>query len=204
MITESDVVDFLKAYNIDLTNYGTNWIDDRITNRIVPMLEEKFGFSFSSVDDVISYHDGLGEPVLYLDTRNALSLVNVVLLDSINVNYEFTFELNKREGYIRAIYSDDYMNDPVFPRGTRNIKVTLSVGYLDADLPADIKECILLLSAADLLAFEAGKDGGGKTLSVVAWSKGYGDLGKYSEIRKEFAYQAFIIMKRYTSAVVGQ
>lgn len=202
-VKPSDVRSYLKDYGIDST-CADRWIENRIARRVIPMIEARTGLSLSGEKEVVEYHDGTGEPVLNLDTVNALELVRIDIIDYRDFNLTIQYELNKEEGFIRAKFAREYVSFPVFPRGRKNVKVTLKVGYEADDIPEDIQEAIVYLTAYDVLGYEAGIDGGGGSLSVVSWSRSFGARGKYTEIRADLWNNAHEIIRRYSSQVVGQ
>lgn len=199
-----DVRELLDGYGIDTTEVKDSWIRRRINRRVIPMVNEKIGFDIAQTvqEEVVEFHSGTNESTLQLDTRNATELIRVEILDTVETTQDQRFILVPREGFIKSQNSDEFLNTPAFPKGNRNIRVTLKVGFIV--MPDDVKEMIAAFAAEAVLAHLMGRDGGGASLSVVSWSKSYGERGKYTEARQDLLHTAFIVLRRFTTAVVGQ
>lgn len=203
--TPDDVREILEGYQIDSSTLSDSWIQKRIDRRVVPMVEEKVGFKLEGGDqqELVEHHSGTNEAVLMLDNRNATELVRVELLGTSPTTIAQEYQLIPGEGLLRAVNSEHFLNDTTaFPRGTRNIRVTIKVGF--ATCPPQITELVSLYAADASLANLQGRDGGGRSKSVVAFSQSYGEQGKFTEARQHILGDAHTILRRFTSAVVGQ
>lgn len=197
--TATDVRTYLDGFGISATDPTDAWITNRINNWCVPLIERLTGFSLSAEETVSRYFSGTGSKVLLLDSKNIVSVetVQFVGIDPDDpVTSVSTYTFIQEQGILRSTGTG-------FPKGDKNIKVTYKIGYAPPNIPEDLYELILIMMADKILGREVGKSGGGSSLSVVAYSTGYGKKGKYSEYRADFARDAQSILRKYTSAVVG-
>jgi hypothetical protein len=192
-----DVRDYLEG--ITTADVSDTWIEKSRDFEVIPAIEHWAQLSLSSQESKTDYFSGTGSPVLILDSKNIVSVESYSYI-GIDPDTPITsttgFEFIQKEGIIRKISGG-------FPKGNKNIKVNYTIGFATGNLPNDLSRLIVLMLADMVLGKKAGVDGGGTSLSVVAWSKSYGKKGKYSEQRSDIARSVIHIIKRYMSAVVG-
>jgi hypothetical protein len=202
--TADEIRTFLEGYGIEATQLTSTWIENRRDRFVIPYIENITRQKYSAIQTVIEYYNGNGTSLLILNRRPVVALVEVRL---VTYNYAETIlglgniEVISAEGMLKAVgVSDNYPYTSVFPKGTKNIKVTYTYGY--ADYPADIKEAITYLCAEQLLGFIGARTGGG-SVSGQSWSRNFGPRGKYTDIRNDLARQAMSILRKYMTSVVA-
>ena len=187
--------------------YMTNdWIEKRRDRFVVPWVENKCRQSFTGQKTVIEYHSGSGSTVLHLDTKPIVSVDEIEIVSG-GVNSEYligpgSVEVISSEGILKARRNWDISAYaiPLFPKGTKNIKVTFTAGW-DV-MPNDISEALLYLMAEVALGQIANRTGGGG-LTVQAFGRDYGARGKYTHQRDDLARQALGILNKYFTGSVG-
>ena len=160
--------------------------------------EKLTGQGFSGVQTHVEYYSGNGTNELILNRRPVIAVTQIEYTSyPLDMVSDLTsFDLKTATGVLHKKYNDYY-----FPKGQNNIKVTYTTGY--ATLPADLESAVSLLASADVLADEAGMNGGLTSRSVVAYSESYGAGGKYSDTRKKYIGRAMAILGKYKSGMVG-
>ncbi len=156
----SDVREYLEGFGISATDPSGAWINNRINNWAVPLVERLTNFSLSNQESKTDYFSGTGSKVLILDSKNIVSIdsVEYIGIDPDDpVSSSSAFEFVQSEGLIRST------GEP-FPRGNKNIKVTYTIGFASGNLPDDLHELIVILVADKVLAQNSGKSGGGNFL----------------------------------------
>ena len=175
-----------------------NWIQSRITSRIMPWVAAKTRQSFQGIQTVTEYYDGTGSPLMILRRKPIVQLISISYTNVDSNLYYLTpsaMQVIADEGILKAkanFNESSYI--PIFFRGDRNIRITYQYGF--ATCPADIAEAIGMLTADVCLEHIASKTGGGN-LTVQAFSRDFGDAGRYSTHRKNLTKQAWALMKPY-------
>jgi hypothetical protein len=186
--TAQDVRDYLEGYGIDTTILSDSWIDKQITREIIPAVEKKTGQSFLSIQEVTEYYNGTGRKTIIINRRPILEIVNVEKNGgAVNVILE------AKKGII-------HQEIGIFPKGEKNIKVTYKYGYTEP--PGPVAAAIEKLTAIEALKQVGARTGGG-ILGVQAYSRNYGDEGKYTDLIKQIRQDARRNLRSYMTAVVG-
>lgn len=199
--TAIEVKDFLQGYGITSDVITDRWIDNRISNFIVPKIKEITRQNFDGIVQVTEPYNGNGTNLIVLNRRPIVSLVSIRYVNStgyVSTNY---IEVLQNQGMLRAKGNVNLDNTvPYFPRGNKNILVTYTYGY--ADYPADIKEAIIYLVSEKILSQIANRTGGG-SIGAQGFNRNFGERGKYDNARTEFSRDALSIIKRYCTGVIG-
>jgi len=181
-----------------------NWIQNRITNRILPWVTAKTRQSFQGVQTVTEYYDGTGSPLMILRRKPIVQLISISYTNVDSNLYYLTpsaMQVIADEGILKAkanFNESSYI--PIFFRGDRNIRIMYSYGYNTC--PGDIGEAIAMLTADVCLEHIASKTGGGN-LTVQAFTRDFGEAGRYSTHRKNLTKQAWALMKPYMTGAAS-
>lgn len=201
--TPAEVRAHLEGFNITASVSSDAFITDERDNNVVPFVEGFIGASVSVVRTITEYLSGTGTTRLILNNRLATAIVSIVIvrgedfIGNLSLN---SFDLIPGEGIVKAKTNiSEGMYFTLFPKGESNLKVTYTIG---GTLPADLAHAIKKLTCIKVLQNIEGRTGGGE-LSTQGFSRNYGNLGKYSNIRKQFNNEAMNILRRYSTAVVG-
>jgi len=205
VITIAEIRSMMEGYCVDENTVSDNWITSKRDNYVIPVIiNKKLGIPIDQETDKVVYIDGTGESLVTLPDKNIKELVRVRYVNS---NLDFApvlanFILISDEGQLKARYNfnESYVR-PVFPKGMRNIEVTYKIGYNPDAIPADINELIGLLTIIEILTWIEGRSGGGNVKSE-SFSRTYGALGKYTNIRRQLTQRCNIIMRSYRSYVI--
>jgi hypothetical protein len=195
--------EYLAGYGINTEVLSRDWIDDERDTNVIPFVEHMVGASISTEETFVEYLNGTGKDVLFLSRRNVSEITEVKLVSGGDIDGTLSLssiELIGDLGEIKAIAGlSEYYFTRKFPRGQKNIKITYKAGgTLDADVAMAIKK----LTCVTMLDMIEGQTGGGN-LAVQAYSKQYGDMGKYTNIRKRLSKQAMAILNRKKTSVVA-
>jgi hypothetical protein len=186
------------------TQISDDWIYKRLNNFIIPSVEQIIRQKLGATEQITEYYSGNGKNFMILNRRPIVSLdeiryvlggSNFTILNLQNI------EVVSSEGILKAKrnYEEAYYL-PVFARGDYNLKITYTYGY--ATCPDIIKEAIIFLTAEQILGFIGSRTGGGG-LSTQGYNRSFGNRGKFTEIRNDFARQAHFILSNYMTGVVG-
>lgn len=177
------------------------WLMDQRDKMIIPWVERKTRQSFRGVVQVTEYYDGTGSPIMILRRRPIVELI-AISYTNVDANLYYltptAMQVIADEGILKAkanFNESSYI--PIFFRGDRNIRITYRYGF--ADCPDDISMAIAQLVAEQALMHAGSKTGGGD-LAVQAFSRGYGENGKWTHARKNLAKLAYSTLRQY---VVG-
>ena len=174
------------------------WIQDRITNRILPWLTSKTRQTFDGLSTVTEYYDGTGSSLMILRRRPIVQLLQISYTNVDTNLYYLTptaIQVIAEEGILKAkanFNESSYI--PIFYRGDRNLRITYQYGY--ATCPGDIAEAIKCLTAEVVLGHIANKTGGGNQ-GLPGISRDYGDAGKYTHIRRDLTLTANSLIRKY-------
>ena len=174
------------------------WIQDRITNRILPWIVAKTRQTFDGLSTVTEFYDGTGSSLMILRRRPIVQLLQISYTNVDTNLYYLTptaIQVIAEEGILKAkanFNESSYI--PVFYRGDRNLRITYQYGY--ANCPGDVAEAIKCLTADVVLAHVANKTGGGNQ-GLPGISRDYGDAGKYTHIRRDLALTANALIRKY-------
>jgi len=174
------------------------WIQNTITNEIMPIIERMTRLTFDRLSQVTEYYDGTGSSILILRRRPIVQLLQISYTNVDTNLYYLTptaIQVVAEEGILKAkanFNESSYI--PIFYRGDRNLRITYQYGY--ANCPADVARAITLLAADLTLAHVANKTGGGNQ-GLPGISRDFGDAGKYTHIRHDFALRANSLLRKY-------
>lgn len=202
--TALEIRNFLECYGITTTILSDSWIENRRDNLVIPYCERITRQSFYTIKSMVEYYSGNGKNYLILNRKpvNEITEIRYVLGGySMPILNLAMIELDTARGMIKAKsnYDEAYFL-PIFAKGDMNIKVTYNYGY--ATIPADVKEAIIYLCSEQALGFVGARTGGG-SLTVQGFGRGYGERGKYQDIRNDLSRQAHSLLQKYSTRVVG-
>lgn len=197
-----DVRELLEEYGITPAVLSDKWLINRRDRFVVPWVEQKCRLSFRGVKTYIEYKSGTGKELLILNRRPILALTSVeyVMGGGEYMPSLQSIEVLAEEGILKAkINVNQNFTAPMFPRGSRNIKVTYTAGYESAVIPEGVHEAIKMLVAEGALGIVANRTGGG-ALSVASFGRQYGSRGKFTHIRNELARSALSLLKTHMTS----
>lgn len=207
-ITASSVSLTITYYDV-LTD---DWITKRRDYNVIPYIERVTRLPLRETGEVTEYHSGMGNQTIILNRRPVIAVTNITYVSIPNQmqtgNLLAATELIKEEGILRSkVNFNEASFEPIFPRGTNNIKITYTYGFTDlvddnGVTAYDIHECILNMVGKQILVFIGARSGGGE-LTQTNWSRNYGDRGKYTDIINLFDQNAYSILRKYTTGVIG-
>lgn len=201
--TSTEVRAYLEGYQITSSILSDDWIDNEITNSVVPYVEKRIRGPLSSTEQVTEWYSGNGTSILFLNRRNIVSLDQVALVrgsDFLSYIALDAIDVEAAKGVLKArtrVAEGYYFS--IFPKGEDNLKITYTVGNL---LDDSLTQAVLLLACEATLAFLADRTGGG-SINTQGWSRDFGPMGKYTHIRRRLARQAHNILREYGTGVVG-
>lgn len=203
--TSNEIRGILEGYNITSDYVSDSWIETRRDNYVIPFIEKITRIPFSGVVTKQEYVSGNGTNILFVGRRDIKSLIAIKYVlggDNQRVLNLANVELLADEGIIKAKRNAvETWIMPVFPKGEKNLLIIFTVGYADTDMPIEIKEAISLFTADMVLMQIEGRFGGGD-VSAEGFSKGYGNRGKYTNIRNDLIRLAHFNLNRYRTSVV--
>lgn len=198
-----DVRSALTGYNVTESIIDDDFIDDCITDEVIPFVERFTRTSVSGSVQVVEYHSGTGKDELLLDRRNIVSLDRIRLVSGNDIDTTINvaaIEIIPRSGILKVKSGlSEYYNYRIFPKGNDNIKVTYTYG---GECTKDLFRAIVKLTAILVLDQLEGRTGGGQ-LSGQTFNRQYGNMGKFTNYRKRLSQQAMSILRRYSTAVIG-
>jgi hypothetical protein len=186
--TAQDVRDYLEGYGIDTTVLSDSWINKQITREIIPAVEKKTGQSFLSIKEVTEFYNGTGKKTIILNRRHIAEIIRVETSGE-----PVTVKLEVSKGIIHREIG-------IFPKGEKNITVTYKYGFTEP--PDPVEAAIEKLTAIEALKQVGARTGGG-SLGVQAYSRNFGDEGKYTDLIKQIRQDARRNLRPYMTAVVG-
>jgi hypothetical protein len=208
LVTVQDIKDELEGIcEIDSNLISDAWITNKRDKFVVPWVEGKTGFSVTTEQTITEYYDGNGENYLILNVKpvNELVALEYVASADYSSSMDITeFILLSEEGMIKANRTEYVLNNvsPVFLRGNKNIKVTYKAGYNTDDIPDQLNEVIKYLVCEKILGQLANRTGGGN-ITTPGYSRNYGGMGKYTDLRREYARQAMVLLDDYITGVIS-
>jgi len=198
------------AAQVDLTfTFYTEMTDEWIANRrdgfVIPYVENATDQSISSVSEIEEHYSGNGTSTMILNRRPIIEVTNIsytnIPAETTSGNLLLSVDVLKEEGILKSIANfNEGSYDSLFYKGINNIKVKYTYGY--AETPIDICELITVMTAKKMLVAIGARTGGGN-LSMQSYSKGYGNRGKYTEILDMMDADAFVILRKYQTGIVG-
>ena len=195
----------LEGYDCNTSTISDAWIDDQIDSEIMPFVENFTKSKFDGVGTVTELYSGSGRDMLMLNRKNIVALTAIRLVSGNDIDTVInvaSLVVLPREGILKVRSGlSEYYNYRIFPKGNLNIQVTYTYGYTDP--PKDIANAIKKLAAILVLDNIEGRTGGGQ-LSAQGYNRNFGNMGKYTNIRKRFNQQAMAVLRRYSTSVVGQ
>ena len=200
----SAVRSYMEAYQLSASIISDTWINNEIANFVVPYVERFCRTKLMSTATVTEWYSGNGSSILLLNRRNIVNVVTIALvrgsdfLSFINLD---AIDVNAAEGSLKARtrVSEGYYFS-IFPRGENNLRITYQYG---SALNTDLFQAVLMLACCSVLEQLEGRTGGG-SITTEGWSRDFGNMGKFSNIRKKLHMKANSIMRDYSSAVIGQ
>lgn len=201
--TATEIRNLLEGYCVSATQISDAWIEARRDNFVIPYVERKTRQTLTARAQVIEYYSGNGQNILMLDRRPIVSLDAIAyvlggLTNLLNLN---NIEVIKSDGVLKAKrnYEEAYYL-PLFAKGDKNLRVTYTYGF--STIPAGMKEAVSYLCAEQLLGFIGARTGGG-SVGIQSYNRGYGERGKYQDIRNDLSRQAEALLRVYMTHVVG-
>lgn len=176
--TVADVREFLDGFGLGTANFGVKdtWLQGRIDAAMV-LMEDWLRTSFRGKREAFETYSGNDSEILVLQRRPVIELISISY-SNISVNtYIAKYILEPIEGIVRGFSKRD-----IFPRGRDNIAARYTYGY--DGVPIDLKESCLALITDRMLGQLANQSGGGD-LSVEAYSRSFGDRGRYTNMRND-------------------
>lgn len=196
------------AVALTITTYAwlsEKWVVDYRDQFVIPWIEGKIRMSLRTTSSITEYVSGTGSEIIVLSRRPINSVTTIKYVsDGENVsNLLQSVELLSEEGMIRSKtrYSESVVTSRVFARGNKNIKVEYVYGFTDLAGADDIGYAIKALCAKRVLNHVGAATGGG-SVSVQAYSRQYGQRGKYTDVMNELDKEAYQILKKYWTGVV--
>jgi len=205
LITIAEIRDLLEGYCIDQSVISDIWIQNRRDNYIIPTIINKIlGISVSGNISKTVYINGTNKDIIFLPDRNIIEITEITYVntESVYTPSLANLELISGEGILKSKYNfaEGYYRT-TFPRGTRNIKVTYTMGYSNDDIPDDVNELIGYLTVIEICTWIEGRSGGGN-VSSEAFIRKYGSIGKYTNIRRQIAQRCNTMIGNYRSGVI--
>lgn len=198
------------ASQVDLTfMFYTEMTDEWISNRrdgfVIPYIENTIDQSISEVKEIEEHYSGNGTSTLILNRRPIIEVTNISYTnipgETTSGNLLLSIDVLKEEGILKSKANfNEGSYDSLFYKGINNIKVKYTYGY--AETPVDICELITIMTAKKLLVAIGARTGGGN-LSMQSYGKSYGNRGKYTEILDLLDQEAFVILRKYQTGIVG-
>ena len=199
----ADVLKYLEGYCVD-DLISNSFIQNCITNEVLPFVETHTRSSFTGLKTAVEFYSGTGKDQLIMNRRGIVEITAIRLVSGNDIDTTIniaSLQLIADEGILKVKSGlSEYYNYRIFPKGNNNIKVTYTYGF--ATPPADVFIAICKLTAILVLDNLEGRTGGGQ-LSTQSYNRQYGNMGKFSNIRKRFNQQAMAILRRYSTVVVG-
>jgi hypothetical protein len=166
-------------------------------------INHQLGYDIRSEQTITEYHSGIGKDLLFLNRKGINSLESIELVSGNDIDGSISvasIEVLADKGILKAkVGVPDYYSARTFPKGRNNIKVVYKIGNT---LPDDLSILIEMLTSILILDNIEGRTGGG-ALTVQGFGRDYGNMGRYSNIRKRINRQAMGILSKYRSSVVG-
>jgi len=201
--TELEIRGMLEGYGIDDTVVSDAWIASQRDGYVIPHIQNILGYTLDAENTVTEYYSGNGTDTLFLNKKGISEITNIETVTGYDVTSAISLSsvvLLSGKGMIKARAGvPEYTDARSFPKGRNNIKITYKIG---GDITAELSFVVKAFSAIMILDNIEGRTGGG-SLSVQGFSRDFGNMGRYSNIRKRLNGQAVSILKKYKSSVVG-
>jgi hypothetical protein len=200
-----DMRNHLEGYcEVTTSSISDAWIIDERDNTVIPYVNNFCQTDIQTEQTAVEWYSGNGTDTMILNRRNINSIVSIELVKAYNIFAGISVssvDIISAEGILKAKTNlNEGLYVVLFPKGKDNIKITYKYG---GSLPNDLKQAVKKLCCILMLDNIEGRTGGGG-LGVMAYNKVYGNMGKYSNIRKRLSDQAHTILRRYSnSGVVG-
>lgn len=194
------------TFTVTFFSETTNeWITQRRDRTVIPWIERVTGQTITQTTEVEEYYSGNGSSILILNRRPVREITNItytnIPAETQTGNLLESIELIQEEGILKSrVNFNEGSFDPVFANGKDNIKVRYIYGY--SDTPDDLCEAVLLMTSTRVLNHIGSRTGGGR-ISQNSYSRDFGPRGKYTDVMNQMDADAFSIIRKYTSAVVG-
>jgi hypothetical protein len=195
------------AQALTITYYtviSDDWIVKKRDNDIIPWIEKVCRTSFSAPAQIEEYYSGNGTSIIILNRKPIISLDALSYTNVMSNQYVinlFAIQVISEEGILKVRTNfNESTWIPIFAKGMLNLRIKYTYGY--ATTPVDIAEAIKCLVCERVLALVGARTGGG-SLGVQAFNRNYGDLGKYTDIRRELSRDAQKTLANYFTRTVG-
>ena len=200
----TDCRNFLEGYQINSSIISDTWIQDDINNAIVPFVQDQARTNLTEVMTATEYLSGISWDYIMLGRRDpTMVLTSVQLVSGEDVSGTINLgdlQLIPEQGIIKVKSGlSEYYEYRTFPKGNLNIKVQYTYGGSPSP---ELMRSVKLLECVNMLTLLEGRTGGGD-LTVQQFSKSYGNMGKYTNIRKQLYKQALYIIRKYGTIVIG-
>jgi len=189
-----------------------DWLVKRRDQMVIPLVERAIRLPLRATKSITEYHSGVGNSTLIMNRRPIIEVTNITYVSIPNQqqtgNLLASIELIAEEGILRSkVNFNEASFEPIFPRGTNNIKVTYTYGFTDlvddnSVEATDLHEAILNMVSKQALVFIGARTGGG-SLSQTNWSRSYGERGRYTDVINLMDQNAYVILRKYSTGVIG-
>lgn len=204
--TALEIREYLEGYCLTESVISNRFVSRMRDEFVVPWMEAKIGQPLGETEQVTQILSGTGSKLLALPDRPVVSLDELSYVNvqpGAQIITLASVELIADEGLLRAKANFNEGNDlnPIFRRGKRNIRAVYTIGY--AEIPALLRTAIKAFVSEKVLANLEGRTGGGPSMNVQGWSRTFGDLGKYTNARKDLARTGFVALRSYLTGSRG-
>ena len=194
---------YLEGYQITSSVLSDDWINNEIFNNVIPYIERYCRVSLMVKKQYTEWYSGNGASILMLNRRNIGTLDSIALVrgsDFLSYIALDAIDVDAAEGVLKARtrVSEGYYFS-IFPKGENNLRITYTMAPA---LDGPLTQAILFLACNSVLALLADRTGGGN-LSTEGWSRDFGNMGKFTNIRKRLDRMATSIMNDYRTSVIG-
>ena len=194
----------LEGFGIDATQLSDSWITNTITNAILPWISRVTKMSFTGIQTVTEFYSGTGNSNLILNRRPVIDVIDMVLVTYSDMDAHLgigNIEVIQTEGILKSVgVFENYPYISIFPKGMNNLKVTYRYGY--ADYPTDVKQAIIYFTCERVLG-QVGMRTGGGDLNVQNYSRSFGDRGKWTHVRQDYARMGHALLRPYLDGIVA-
>jgi hypothetical protein len=159
--------------------------------------------NFTGVQTATEYYSGNGSSVLLLRRKPIVDLTSISYTNVVANQYYISplaIQIINEEGILKAKANFNEANYvPIFARGERNLRIIYTYG--GTDYPNDIAHAIKVAMADRALGIIGSRTGGG-SLGVQAYNRNFGEMGKYTDIRRMMAREIHAIMRMHTTGII--
>lgn len=187
------------------TFLSDEWIINRRDRFVIPWITKRTSLNILGEREITEYVSGNGLVSMILSQKPILELKSIQYINApvgFTENLKLSVEVDKEQGMLMSKWRIlDASSGTVFKRGTKNIKVTYTVGFTDFCTEApDVHEAITNWLASLCLQL-IGSRGGGGDISQAGFNQAFGDRGKYTEAIQMAESNAMAILRGYFNYV---